>query len=454
MSIAAFLKNVDAFQSLSAGSLEKLTNKLTVRDFSAGTAIIRKGDPGDSMYIIQSGRVRVPIMDDKGRKQFTAQLGVGQFFGEMALLTGEPRVADVFADTDCRCIIIFKDALNEVLQLHPTVASFLTEILGQRLMESGTIRQVGKYKLIGMLGRGGMAIVFEGIHPTLGRPVAVKMLSHELVYDKEFADRFKNEAKIIASLRHENIVEVFDTEEAFATYFIVMEKLEGIDLEKMVEARGTLPATQARDILRQFASALNYAHQRGIVHRDIKPSNIVVNPKGLVKLMDFGIAQHPTLESALEVKEGVIGTPEYMSPEQALGESIDGRSDIYSLGIVAYEMLTGELPFTHQDPVETLRMQLNTPMPNPRLKNPAVPDDLVKLVLKATAKKPQDRFQSCEEIVELLGDAKNAKSFNLENTGVKTMTFLYDKRREAEINAFLDTVRKKAEAMPGVIIPR
>ncbi len=452
MSVAAFLKNVDAFQGLTRSSLDRLTTKLTVRDYKAGTAIIRRGAPGDSMYIIQSGRVRVPILDERGRKQFTAQLGVGQFFGEMALLTGEPRSADVFADTECRCLIIYKDALNELLRQHPTVASFLTEILGQRLMESGTIRQVGKYKLIGMLGRGGMAIVFEGIHPTLGRPVAVKMLAHELVYDREFADRFKNEARIIAKLRHENIVEVFDTEEAFATFFIVMEKLEGIDLEKMVETRGTIPYDQARDILRQFAAALNYAHSRGIVHRDIKPSNLIINPKGQVKLMDFGIAQHPTLEEALEVKEGVIGTPEYMSPEQALGEPIDGRSDIYSLGIVAYEMLTGELPFSHEDPVETLRMQLNVKLPDPRKRNPGLPDDLVHLIMKATAKNPKDRFQSCAEIERLFEKDKSG-GLSLETTGVKTLTFLYDKRREAALSAFLEEVKRKARGIAGVIIP-
>ncbi len=452
MPIAEFLKSIEAFQSLSAHSLEQLTEKVTTSQYQAGAYILRQGDPGDAMYILREGEVEVPILDNQGRKKFTAQLTAGQFFGEMALLTGEPRSADVIARTDCTCLIVTKTALEPLLEKQPQVAAFLTEILGQRLMEAG-IQKVGKYRLIGTLGRGGMAVVFEGIHPTIGRPVAIKMLSHKLIYDKEFADRFKNEARIIAALKHENIVEVFDTEEKYATYFIVMEKISGIDLDLMIQTHGPLPFDQARNILRQFAAALTYAHSRGIVHRDIKPSNLLVDDNGRVKLMDFGIAQHPTMEDSLEVKEGLIGTPEFMSPEQIMGEDIDGRTDIYALGLVAYQMMTGTLPFRDKDAVRVLHMHVEDDMPDPRELNPDLPDDLHQLIMKCTVKEPEGRFQSCQEIVDLLGH-EEASKVDMANSVFKLLSFVCDKRHEATLDHFLSDVRSRARKLEGVYMPK
>ena len=224
---AEFLLSVEAFRSLSAPSAERLAALVQLRNFAPGDIILRRGDPGDSMFIVRTGQVFVPVLDENGKQQFLVQLSARHIFGEMALLTGEPRTADVVAGSDCSCITIPRETLLPLLSEHPSVASFLTEILGKRLMEQGGVRQVGKYKLVGEIARGGMAVVYEGIHPTLGRPVAIKMLSHALVYQRHFADRFRNEARIIGSLRHPGIVEVFDCEEAYATIFIIMEKLAG-----------------------------------------------------------------------------------------------------------------------------------------------------------------------------------------------------------------------------------
>jgi len=449
-----FLQSVDAFHALSVSRIRMLASQCTLTKFKSGERILKRGDPGDSMFIVYTGEVRIPIVDESGRQKFVAHLGTREFFGEMALLTGEARGADVFASTDVECLVIQKKPLQAFLHQNPQVAGFLTEILGRRLLENDQIRQVGKYKLVGELGRGGMAIVYEGLHPTLGRTVAIKMLSHELVYDEEFAERFKNEAKIIARLEHKNIVQVYDYEEVYATFFIIMEKIDGTDLALTLESQGILPVNKTRDILAQLAAGLGYAHEHGVIHRDIKPSNVILDPAGVVKLMDFGIAKERAEEEKEE--EDIIGTAEYMSPEQALGQKMDGRADIYSLGIMAFEMLTGRLPFDSPDPYEILRKHIREPIIPPIKINPQVPPDLNELVVKACAKNPKDRFANARLIVDMLEKnmKKKGEGFNPEQYRTKTLTIIYEneaetrRRVEDAVRAFVTGAKK----VPGVEI--
>ena len=276
----------------------------------------------------------------------------------MALMTGEPRTATVIVDNDqaCRCLVI-KEIVEPFLHKNPGIAKFLTEILGKRLLESGTMTRVGKYRILGLLGAGGTSQVFEGLHPDLNRSVAIKMLSHSLVYESDFVQRFQQEARLIADLNHDHILQVFDAESAYATFFIVMEKLKGIDLVDLIQKHGKLTPEQTRDILLQVAKALDYAHNKGVVHRDIKPANIFVEENGNVKLTDFGIASSPGLAQDNEVDPGIHGTPGFLAPEVIMGHVSDGRVDIYALGVVAYAMLTGHLPFSGSDPLKVLKMQ-------------------------------------------------------------------------------------------------
>ena len=442
-----FLKSIPAFRTLSSRDAAQLSSQCEPLSFKAGSQIIRRGDPGDAMYVINKGEVRVPVIDESGREKFVARLGAGEFFGEMALLTGEPRNADVYAETDVETLVIRRAPLQTFLAKHPSVASFLTEILGRRLMETGSMRQVGKYKLIGELGRGGMAIVFEGLHPTLNTTVAIKMLSHELVYDEDFCTRFKNEAKIIAALQHENIVQVIDSEEAFATFFIVMEKIGGTVLSQMIDKRGVVPFEDTRSILRQLAEALDCAHTHGVIHRDIKPSNVIIEESGRVKLMDFGIAK--TRAEAAQEDEDIVGTAEYMSPEQALGKKMDGRADLYSVGIMAFEMLTGRLPFDSPDPYEILRKHVREDVPNPKDFNPRVPDDLVDLVKRCTAKRPEDRFQHGRELADFLARAE-PKALDLSRARSKAMTFIYDGAHDEAVQAVIRRALADAKKVPGM----
>ena len=449
MSTTQFLKSIPAFRTLAAREVERLSSQCEPARFAAGAQIIRRGEPGDAMYIVQRGTARVPILDPQGREKFVARIGEGEFFGEMALLTGEMRNADVFAETEVDALVIRREPLQEFLHKNTAVASFLTEILGRRLLEGEGIKNVGKYKLVGELGRGGMALVFEGLHPTLNTAVAIKMLSHELVYDEEFASRFKEEAKILAQLKHENIVEVIDSEEAYATFFIIMEKIVGTVLSRMIDTRGVIPFEETRVILSQLAAALDYAHTHGIVHRDIKPANVIIEGSGRVKLMDFGIAK--TRAEAEQEDEDIVGTAEYMSPEQALGRKMDGRADLYSLGILAYEMLTGRLPFDSPDPYEILRKHVREEVPSPKLVNPRVPDDLAELVRRTCAKRPEDRFQQGREVVAFLGQAA-PQQLDLATARSKTFTVMYDRAHEEQVINFFRRSLAEAKKIPGAKI--
>jgi serine/threonine-protein kinase len=404
------------------------------------------------MFLIVEGEVQVPILDDDGRQRFRARLGPKQIFGEMALLTGEPRLADVIAVEPCLCLGFAQPTVDRLMHDKPEVARLLTAILGERLVSTGGIRQVGKYKLAGQVGEGRMSRVYEAVHPTLDRPVAIKMLSHELVYQPHFTERFRNEARIVAGLRHPNIVQVYDTEEAYATFFIVMERLPGATLQQHLEERGRLPFDMVRRVLAQLAAALHAAHLRGIVHRDVKPSNVMIGPEGGVKLMDFGLAYTPEEANQDGEPQTVgLGTPAYMPPEQIEGGAIDARSDVYALGIVAYEMLTGRAPF-QGNLYHVLHQQLHTAVPALAESVHDVPADLAAFVARATRKAPGDRFADCEDVLDALGAP--AATGSLANLGVRTLTLLFDPSQAAAADDLIDETLRKAAAIPGIAARR
>ncbi len=451
--ITDFLLTCEAFASLHPDAATRLAQYVHVERFAAGSYLVRKGQAGTCMFVLQSGHVRIPVVEEDGRASFTAHLSAGDVFGEMALLTDEPRNSDVVAESDCECVVIPRAIVDQLLRDHPDVAGFLTNILGKRLMERGGIQQVGRYRLTGeIIGRGGMAIVFEGFHRTLGRSVAIKMLSHSLLYRRHFAERFRHEASIIAQLRHPNIVDVYDTEQAYATMFIIMEKLTGQDVEQILDAQGTMPFDEVRRVLRYTASALAYAHRKGIVHRDVKPSNIFIDADGTVKLMDFGIAAVDGVEDKMTRDRGIyLGTPVYSSPEHAMGKPVDGRSDIYSLGIVAYEMLTGMLPFDDENIQTVLRDQIERELPSPRTYVHDIPDDLYNFIYKACAKNPDERYQTCDEIARLFSRETRAVT-NPSEVGFRSINLLFSPEATPTVEEIVREVRRKASTNTGIVV--
>jgi serine/threonine-protein kinase len=254
----------------------------------------------------------------------------------------------------------------------------------------------GRYRIVRKLGAGGMANVYLAEDQELGRRVAIKILNDRHAGDEQFVERFRREAKNAASLSHPNIVSIYDRGEAEGTYYIAMEYLDGRSLKELILSRGPAPVSVAIDYARQILSALRFAHRNGIVHRDIKPHNVLVDGEGHVKVTDFGIARAGA--SQMTEEGSIIGTAQYLSPEQARGTQVDQTSDLYSLGIVLYEMLTGNVPFTGDSPVEIAMKHLSaTPRPLTDTR-PDIPKALDMVVQRALAKDPAARYQNAEEM--------------------------------------------------------
>jgi eukaryotic-like serine/threonine-protein kinase len=258
----------------------------------------------------------------------------------------------------------------------------------------------GRYELHRRLGRGGMAEVFLARDQLLDRPVAVKVLFPEFATDPSFVERFRREAQSAANLNHPNVVGVYDWGEAGGTYFIVMEYVEGRTLADIVRSEGPLHPDRAADITSDVAAALGFAHRNGVVHRDVKPANVLITSSGQVKVADFGIARAMTATSEENLTQAgtVMGTATYFSPEQARGDAVDPRSDIYSLGVVLYETVTGRPPFSGESPVAIAYKHVQEAPTPPRHANLDIPVAMEAIILKCLAKNPVNRYPSAEDL--------------------------------------------------------
>ncbi len=251
----------------------------------------------------------------------------------------------------------------------------------------------GRYEILEEIGKGGMAYVYKAHCRLLNRTVAVKVLRNDLEGGDEFIKRFNIEAQSAAGLTHPNIVSIYDVGEDKGYHYIVMEYIEGVTLKEYIKEKGKLPNYEAVDIAAQICSALEAAHTKNIVHRDIKPHNIMITSDHLVKVTDFGIARASS-NSTMQVGDSILGSVHYISPEQARGGYVDCKSDIYSLGIVLYEMLTGSVPFESDSPIAVAMKHLEEKPVNPRELNPDIPEELQEIVLKAMSKETRNRYQS------------------------------------------------------------
>jgi serine/threonine protein kinase len=261
----------------------------------------------------------------------------------------------------------------------------------------------GRYQIVKELGKGSMGVVYQAYDPQIDRVIALKVLRQDRSASEAFVQRFLTEAKAIGRLSHPNIVTVFDVGQDQGMIYIAMEFLEGKPLDKIIEDRS--PSLEEIIRLSVFvALALDYAHGKGIIHRDIKPSNILIAKEGLVKITDFGIAHIEDPASPLQTQAGeILGTPAYMSPEQVLSRTVDGRSDLFSLGIILYEMTTGKRPFTGENLAAIFNAVTKTTPAEPKKINPSISKDLSQVIMKSLNKMPEQRFQTGKAFAEALG---------------------------------------------------
>src|SRR3990170_4752668 len=268
-------------------------------------------------------------------------------------------------------------------------------------MEDLTGMRLGQYQVLAPLGEGGMAAVYRAYQPSVDRQGALKILPRHFASDPEFTGRFEQEAKQGANLQHVHILPVHDFGAAEGYTYIVMPYIETGTLADLMHGE-VMPLDQVREIITQVGGALAYAHDRGLVHRDVKPSNILIDHAGNCLLTDFGIAKIVEGTTKFTQTGAIIGTPVYMSPEQIRGEKLDGRSDLYSLGIVIYEMATGRPPYRAETPPAIFVKHLHDPLPPPRSINPDLPEALERVILKCLAKEPALRYADMRKMVQAL----------------------------------------------------
>ncbi len=380
---------------LSSQTRTEFMPRLPLREVQSGERFIRQGECVQQAYIIELGSCLV-LGEREEELHPVRALGPGDIAGELSLLTGEPQNAHVEALTDMRLRVLDEAKFQELSDKEPGILDFVTETIAERFdsRRLSAERRIGKYIATEAIGSGGYSIVFKGYHHSLGLPVAIKMLRHNLALRPDFQKNFWNEAQTIARFHHENIIRVYDLEEMYRTIFIIMELVQGENLKDMLLRLGSIPPLLASKFLDQIAAGLEYAHGQGILHLDINPSNMLVQTGEKIKIMDFGMA----CPSGVDDRGICDGTVLYMAPEQIEVETIDERTDIYSLGISAYELLTGKHPFPGEDVSQVMKAHLSQTLPDPAKVNPVIPEELAGILLKACRKNPAERYQNMSQL--------------------------------------------------------
>jgi eukaryotic-like serine/threonine-protein kinase len=369
--------------------------------FPRGTRFITQGRQTATGYIIQQGACLELVENEHGLHP-VGHRSEGDIVGMISLLTGEPMGFHVEAETDLEAWAIRKQDFDRIPEQDPDLYAFLTELVADRFDRNGPIaeRRIGPYLITGIIGKGGYSIVYKAVHLDLETPVAVKMLRHHLSMNKEFKDNFENEARIIADLDQPHILKVYDITSRYKTVFIACEYLTGLSLEEMIDRQQRIPPDLAWIFLDQLLSAMAYAGKKGLVHRDINPANIMVSADHQIKLIDFGLACPVGTDDFL-----MGGNLHYLAPEVFDGEPADFRSDIFSLGITAFHMITGHLPWDAKDSAEIMKQIRHTPLPDPGKQVKNLPGSLRQFILKACEKDPDFRFQTPEEARQNLAGA-------------------------------------------------
>ncbi len=394
------LTSVEILKNLDIAIIEDIATHIDTDTFTRGELLVEHGQPGERLFFIFGGRVEVINPTHNDFLQNSVTLTRGDVIGEISLLVNTSYTADIIAQAQTTVLYLNRDHFNYLVKKYRIFAEVLSNLITSRMGQSGGINKVGRYELLGKLGQGSMSTVFNAFDCELEREVAIKMLKYHLAFDADFIERFEREAKVIASLNHPNIVNVYEIVAEYSTRFIVMEKLPGQNLSVVQKNNGAFSLSDTRMILSQLAEALQYAHNhgdQGIVHRDIKPSNIVLDQSGKIKLTDFGVAGPPRDQDI-----NIEGTPSYLAPEIINGEAVDYRADIYALGVTAFHMLSGKLPFSAPTLPDLLRMQINQEAPDIVKICPEIDDAMATFIQNSMSKNRDQRDSEWEHIRKIL----------------------------------------------------
>ncbi|MBD3673708.1 MAG: protein kinase [Planctomycetaceae bacterium] len=405
MSIPDFLSGVYPFSELPTELIEELAAAAVQRSFQPGDYLMHQGDESSSLMVVMEGVAKVTIQPDKddNAEQELARVGVYSLLGEIGLLTGEVRSANLVAMTPMTVAEIRYESYHALVARFPTLNMLVSELIAQRV---GTIatdimfgKSLGGYVFRHRLGRGSMGIVYLAEDKQTSKSVAVKMLRHDLVYDRQASQRFRREAQVIRRLKHENIIEVYREFSAYNTFFLSMEYCRGCTLGDAIEAHAPFSLEDTRKIVGQLASALLHAHSQGVIHRDLKPANVMLTAEGILKLTDFGLAR--SVESLKMTAHGqMLGTPRYMPSELLGGGEADERADLYALGAITWELLTGTPLFTSTDIVSLLREQLAWQLPAADDIRPDLTEDLYQVLAGSLSQTPDERSLELESLVD------------------------------------------------------
>ncbi|MCP4854432.1 MAG: protein kinase [Fuerstiella sp.] len=368
--------------------------------FAAGEFLMRQNEVGDSLMVVQQGTVEITVSGQSGETHLIGRAGPGDIIGEMALLTSEPRTASVCAIDRVQILRISAASFYQLVEQYTDLGAFLTQLVASRLEKGGcdslTEKVLNGYRIRRQIGQGSMGIVYEADDLTTNRRVALKMMNHRLVYSRDARARFQQEADLIQSLDHPNIVRSYNRFDAFHTCFIAMEYCKGRTLRDLIISESPLSEDLCRKIIGGVAAAIRFAHSSNIVHLDLKPSNVMVTENGNTKLMDFGLAQ--MVNETGQPDDTISGTVRYMAPEQRLGAVRDCRADYFALGCIAWEMFSGGPLFCDSAGRELARDFSKWNPPNWSHARVGVDCDICAALVPSLAVEPADRNLDIDQI--------------------------------------------------------
>lgn len=401
------LRQIRPFDELSMHVREAIASHAQLREFEAGDVLLRQGEVADSLFILLDGMAEVSLHEQDSVHSI-ARLDRHTVIGELGLVTQQVRSADVVAVTRGCAAIVFRDHFEHIAGRYPRLSIAMSELIAERV---GTLtidvlcgKTIGDYRIRRRLGRGAMGIVYAAQAKGSGDLVALKMLRHDLTFDRMATERFHQEAEIVRGLCQDNLVQVYDEFSEYGTSFIAMELCDGPSLSDLLEHVGPLPLDVTRRILGQLAAGLVCAHQAGIAHRDLKPSNVLLTQEGVVKIADFGLARCLTSEAAALTAFGqIVGTPRYMAPEQLAGERGDPKADVFALGCILFEMLAGRPIYMSPRFSQLLKERANWTMPDADQIRPGLDDELYRLLEKLLQDDPEARHVDLAALAEWAG---------------------------------------------------